>query len=211
MKTNKILLLTTFALLLPSVSWAGITFTPGNNPQPGEENVLLSNGTTGNTVQGSTNQTHFAVNFISTQTITEPSSGQARIEATNNGSQIALTNVAFSIPGGTFTDTIFNMFIGGTVGTSGGTATISVNGSMGVATFTETLGNGQNFLTIVATGGETINSVAIDYGTGFTDLREVRISGATGGVVVPDAGTSVSLLGLALVGLGLFRRKFTAV
>lgn len=212
MKTQKIILLATLALLLPSLSWATAIFTPGNNPQPDEENVLLSNGTTGNTVQGTTNQSGFAVNFISTQTITEPSSGQARIEATNNGSQIALTNVTFSLPGGgTFTDAIFNMFIGGTVGTSGGTATITAVTNDGTFTSPLTLGNGSNFLTITTSGGETISSVGISYATGFTDLREVRISGAAGGIRVPETGASVSLLGLALAGLGIFRRKLVKV
>src|SRR4051812_8636287 len=209
MKTKKFLLLAALTFLLPSLSWATITFTVGNNPQPGEENVLLSSGATGNSVQGATNQTHFGVNFISTQTITEPSSGQARIEATN-GSQIALTNVAFSLAGGgTFTDAIFNMFIGGTIGTSGANATITVNGSMGTSMFTQPIGNGQNFLTVLATGGETINSVGISYATGLTDLRQVRISGAANGIVVavPETGATVAFLGLGLAGLGIFRRK----
>jgi hypothetical protein len=214
MKTQKILVLTALALLIPAVSWAGITFTVGNNPQPGEENVLLNTGQTGNSIQGTTNQTGFAVNFLSTQFITAPANGQARVEATSaasNGTQVALTNVTFSIPGGTFTDAIFNMAIGSTIGTPGGTANITVNGSMGTSSFMQSISNGQNFLTIVATGGETINSVGISYANGLTDLEQVRISGATGPARVPEAGATVSLLGLGLAGLGLFRRKFTAV
>ena len=212
MKTQKIILLATLALLLPSPSWATAIFTPGNNPQPGEVNVLLSNGTTGNTVQGTTNMSGFAVNFISTQTITEPSSGQARIEATNNGSQVGLTNVNFSLAnGGTFTDAIFSMSIGGTVGASGGTATITAVTNDGTFTFMQAIGNGSNFLTITTSGGETINSVGISYANGLTDLEQVRISGAAARATVPETGATVSLLGLGLAGLGIFRRKLAGI
>jgi hypothetical protein len=214
MKTKRILLLAALTVLLPSISWANISFTVGNNPQPGEENVLLNNGQTGNTIQGTTNQTGFAVNFVSTQFITAPANGQARVEATSaasNGTQVGLTNVTFSIPGGTFTDAIFNMNIGGTIGTAGGNATITVNGSMGTSTLMDLIGNGQNFLTVLATGGETINSVGISYANGLTDLEQVRISGAAGPARVPETGATVSLLGLGLAGLGIFRRKFARV
>jgi hypothetical protein len=52
-----------------------------NRPQqPTEENVLLNKGTTWTTVFGETNQTHLQVAFSSTtDTLIEPSNGQARI------------------------------------------------------------------------------------------------------------------------------------
>src|SRR5947199_6604102 len=116
MKRLTLLSLLAISFLLPTISWA-ITFQLGNNPQPGEENVLLNNGTIGMLVTGITNQTGFVINFTSTQVLSEPSSGQARIEATNNSSQVALANVSFGLAnGGTFDDAIFNMFIGGTIG-----------------------------------------------------------------------------------------------
>jgi hypothetical protein len=123
-KATKLLLLP-LLLVLPTLSRANVTFTLGNNPQPGEENVLLNSGTTGGTVSGTLNQSGLLVNFTSaTQILNEPSSGQARVEATNNASQVALSDVSFALANGTFTDAIFNMFIGGTIGTAGGTATI---------------------------------------------------------------------------------------
>ena len=207
-KTPKVFLLIA-ALLVPSLSWANITFTLGNNPQPGEENVLLNNGTSGSTVSGTTNQSGVTINFTSaTQILSEPSSGQARIEATSGGSQVALSDISSIISAtGPFGDLIFNMFIGGTIGTSGGTATISVLDNLGfTSTFSETLGNGQNFLTVVASAGESIDSVAISYPVGFTDLRQVRISGVTA-PTVPDSGATLSLLGASLIGLALLRRK----
>ena len=210
-KTPKLLLLIA-ALLVPSLSWANITFTLGNNPQPGEENVLLNNGTSGSTVSGTTNQSGVTINFTSaTQILSEPSSGQARIEATSGGSQVALTDISsITSATGPFGDLIFNMFIGGTIGTSGGTATISVLDNLGfTSTFSETLGNGQNFLTVVASAGESIDSVAISYSVGFTDLRQVRISGVTA-PTVPDSGATLSLLGASLIGLAFLRRKLAA-
>jgi len=127
---------------------------------------------------------------------------------TNGSGQVGLTNVSFSLASGSFEDTIFNPFIGGTVGTSGGTATVTAVANDGVFTFSYTLGNGNNFLTVFATGGELIESVSLSYSlpAGFTDLRQVRISGVTS-PSVPDNGTTVSLLGVSMVGLAFLRRK----
>ena len=120
---------------------------------------------------------------------------------------MALNNISFALTnGGTFTDAIFNMHIGGTIGTSGGTATITAIGSDGTFTFDDMLGNGQNFLTVVASGGEVINGISISYPTGFTDLRQVRISGISG-AVVPDTGATLTLLGASLLAVALLRRK----
>ena len=201
-KTFKLVLLMIAAVLLPAVSWADIMFTLGNNPQPGEENVLLNKGETGPIVTGSTNQSHIGVNFLSPsgQTLTIPANGQARIEATSGGSQVALSNIGFALATGTFTDAIFNMHIGGTIGTSGGTATITASDNLGnMSSLTTTLGNGENFVTVVASNGESLTFISIGYLTGFTDLRQVRISGA--GVAVPETGSTLCLLFLSLVGL----------
>jgi hypothetical protein len=205
------LLLTIFiALLVPSLSRADAVFTVGNNPQPNEENVLLNSGTIGNTIQGTTNQNGFVVNFTSgTQLLTAPSNGQARVEATNNGSQVALTDVSFSLANSaTFTDAIFNMFVGGTIGAPGGDAMITALTNDGTFTFDLTLGNGQNFLTVTTTGGEVLTDISISTDIGFTDLRQVRISGAT--PAVPEPGvTAFCFAGATLLGLGLLRRKLT--
>lgn len=207
---TKLLLAILLGLLTSSPSWADVVFTLGNNPQPNEENVLLNTGAIGSTVQGTTNQSGLLVNFTSaTQLLTEPSTGQARIEATNNSSQIALTDISFSLANsGTFTDAIFNMFIGGTIGTAGGTATISALTDDGLFTFQTTIGNGQNFLTVATLNGEVLTELGISTNIGFTDLRQVRISGATASTV-PDSGATLSLLGAAVLGLALLRRKVT--
>ena len=125
------------------------------------------------------------MNFTSTQVLTEPSNGQARIEATNNGSQVPVTDISFSLAKGTFTDAIFNPFIGGTIGSPGRHGHGCGQGRYGQSlrhqpqrTASEMA---QNFFTVVASNGEVIDSISLSSitGFGFTDLRQVRISGAT--------------------------------
>ncbi len=173
------------SFLTPVVSWADIIFTLGNNPQhPGEENVLLNSGAAGSIVTGTLNQSGLPVNFTSiTQTLIAPSNGQARVEAISGRNQVALRDISFALANGTFTDAIFNPAGVGRIGASG-TATIVVipNDAFGnpepAALFSYTLGNGNNFLTVTASNGETINSISISAANGFADLRQVRISGA---------------------------------
>jgi hypothetical protein len=173
-----------------------VTFTIGNNPQNNEENILLNSGAQGTTVFGSTNQTNLQVRFdSSTDILVEPSSGQARVEALDG----LLNNITISVPNGTFTDLIMNPFFGS------GTATVSVLTSNNQTfTFSYTLGNGQNFLTIVADPGTLITSVSITATGGFTDLRQPRISGAQANVPEP---ATLLLLGGGLLGLAGIGRK----
>src|SRR4030095_12763927 len=105
--------------------------------------------------------------------------------------------------------------VGGTIG-SPGDATITVFGKDAVAnpetlTGTFSLGNGQNFFTVVASNGEVIDSISLSSitGFGFTDLRQVRISGATVPSVA-ESGTTLSLLGASVLALALSRRQFAA-
>jgi len=195
----------TLALLLVSArsAQASIVFQLGNNPQPNEENVLFGSQQTGNPVFGTTNQTNSTVQFSSTtDTLHTPSSGQARVEAVDG----SLNNITVSTPGKVFNDIIFNPFQGS------GTATVSVvanepGGGQQTFTFSYALGNGQNFLTIFATGGETIESATIDAPGGFTDLRQPRISGV--GVTAVPEPASMILFGMGAVGLvgyGIRRR-----
>src|SRR5438874_1744377 len=202
------------SLLTPVISWADIIFTLGNNPQPGEENVLFSSGAAGSTVTGTLNQSVLLVNFTSiTQTLIAPSNGQARVEATSGGNQVALRDISFAVANGIFTDAIFNPAGVGTIGASS-TANIVVigNNAFGnpepAALFSYTLGNGNNFLTVTASNGETINSISISAANGFADLRQVRISGASVPTSkVPDNGSTLMLLGGSGLALALLRRK----
>ena len=187
------------ALVVFSVSTAradSVTFTIGNNPQSNEENILLNSGATGTTVFGLTNQTNLQVRFTSsTDTLVEPSSGQARVEALDG----LVNNITIDIPNGTFTDVILNPFFGS------GTATVSVTtANSQTFTFSYTLSNGENFLTIVADPGTAITSVTVSAPGGFTDLRQPRISGAQ--LNVPEPATLL-LLGSGLLGLAGVGRK----
>ena len=173
-----------------------VTFTVGNNPQTDEENILLNSGATGTTVFGLTNQTNLQVAFSSTtDTLVEPSSGQARVEAADG----LLNNITISIPNGTFHDIILNPFFGS------GTANVTVvTANNETFNFSYSLTNGQNFLTIVADPGTAIFSVTINAPGGFTDLRQPRISGAAANVPEP---ATLLLFGAGLLGsAGTIRR-----
>jgi hypothetical protein len=189
---------------------ASVIFDLGNHPQPDEVNILLNSGQSGTTVTGTSNFfPNLIVNFSSTQSLLAPSSGQARI--TGNPTGTPLTNMAISLAGGlTYSDLIINPFIGGcSQCIPGGTGTISVlaKDSHGVleppAVFTYPIDNGNNFLTISTTNGESIVSTSIvNVGGSFHDLRQPRISGVG---VIPEPTTCL-LMGMGLVGLGLFRK-----
>jgi hypothetical protein len=167
-----------------------VTFTIGNNPQPDEQNILLNTGTSGPAVLGVTNQSGLQVRFSSlTALLNEPADGQARVQPSSG----SLKNITISVPGGTFHDLIINPFFGS------GSANVSVlTASNQTFTFSYTLSNGQNFLTILAASGTSIVSVTIDAPGGFTDLRQPRISGAALAAVPEPA--SLVLLGSGLLG-----------
>ena len=176
---------------------ATIVFTLGNNPQPNEQNVLLNSGASGATITGTLNQSGDIVTFTSaTQTLTEPANGQARVEAVGaTGGQVALSDVtSITLATGNYQDIIFNSNISGNIGTSGGTELVTVLDNLGnTPSFSFDLKNGSNFLTIVATNGESIAATSISYPTGFTDLRQIRISTQQ---EIPEPST------LALAGTG---------
>jgi hypothetical protein len=200
---------------MPTVGRADLAFQLGNNPQPGDQNVQFDAGLTGMTVTGHTNQTNTLVNFTSTQTLNTPNSGQSRVIAVNaSGTQVALNTITGSVPNFTFTDLIFNPFLNqGTGPGTGGSATVTVNALSAanapeVGMFTYNLGNGNNFLTMLATNGEKITSVNITAAGGFTDLEQVRISGLA---VVPEPSTLAMVCVTGLFGLGYAWRRRRAI
>jgi hypothetical protein len=175
---------------------ASVMFFTGNNPQPGEQNVLFNTGT-GTTVSGTTNMSGTLVNFSSStgQTLIANPSGQAHITTDDNGG--LLTSINVSSPGNTFLD-----FIGNPEHSGAFTVTVKTNDG----TFTDNLpgGPGENFVTILAQGNETIFSVAFTSSAGFGTFDQPRISGIAS--AVPEPSTWAMML-LGFAGLGFAFRQ----
>src|SRR5215471_9387072 len=215
---RKFLGLSLVAALISSSGWAAqatVIFTPGNNPQPGEENVLLGSQQTGTTITGSTNQTGTAVQFTSTQSLTTGGQGQAFLQATSPATTITGA-VTFSVPGLGFTDYIFNPAVTGP-NAAGGPATVTAVANDGTFSDPITLGNGNNFLTITTAGGEFLTSVTITpaSGSSYAQYQQPRVSGVctpgTAGCtvdppLVPEPDT-LALLVSGLVGFAIIRRR----
>jgi hypothetical protein len=149
-------------LVWSSAAHATAIFEFGNHPQqPGEENILFQGGETGMVVTGITNQSHLAVQFSSsTDSLVETAAGQANLTAQDG----LLNTITISVPNGSFTDLIFNPHCPTPSPEGCGSATVTAVTNDGTFLFTYPggLGNGENFLTILAINGETLSSVTID-------------------------------------------------
>lgn len=176
---------------------ANIILIDGNNPQPGQENVLFNGpGTISGpalTVTGRTNKTDTLVAFQSDEDLVTPASGQARVTA-DDGDFTDLS--IFLLDGGKFKSLIFNLNAD-----ENGSATITVQQLKGPdSVFNVALdGNGENFFTLVAENLEFMTHVNVMSAVEIDDARQFRIA------AVPEPSVLLLMAG-GLLGLARVRR-----
>jgi hypothetical protein len=150
---------------------ATIILQMGNVPQM-DENVLFNEDgllTSGNLVQGATNQTFTIVNFQSPSNLSTPSAGQARVVG-------PFIDLNLFLSAAVFTSAILNLDA-----TADGTVEFIVSEPTGETTEQSfTVGAaGSNFFTITAVDGQQISNISLSgSGTTFADVAQVRIGGA---------------------------------
>lgn len=152
------------------------------------------------TIQGclSTDESYL-IDFESDELLFAPSSGQARVEATDGG----LSYLRIAPVGGTFFKLQLNVF-------ASESGSISFTGSPGGDSVAFLLSeNGQNFFTI--TGDDEFSWVAFTTTTDIVaDVRQVRLGPGAGGggdpLTIPEPST-LALFGLSLFGAGIARRR----
>jgi hypothetical protein len=184
---------------------ASVIFNFGNNPQSDEENILFGSAQSGSLVTGLTNISNTSVSFSSTADVLKVTAhGQANLDAADhmiNNLTIALTG------GGTYQDLIINPYVDSCFGYWPATVTVTASDGTFSYTYRGGLDHGQNYLTIVASPGETISSTTISAPNGFDELRQTRISGIVPAGQVPEPGSMLLLAGgLLILGSRRLRR-----
>ncbi len=168
-----------------------------------DSNVLLNTGDTGTTVTGTLNNAAGTVSLSSTESLTLPANGAARVTATDGVLNNPLT---FTFNDGLISALEFNI----NALTNGDVFfTFSGGDSDGLVTTLYDLSqNGQNFFN--AFNG-TFQSVTMSFANGATvqDVRQFRMTSAA---AVPEPATwALMLIGFGAIGFGMRRRRADSV
>jgi hypothetical protein len=186
---------------------SAITITTGVDGGSGDvTNVLFNQAgliTSGPIIQGNFAGNGYLVEFQSTSGDLEtPSSGQARIEGLGGAT---FTHLSFALEdGASFTkaqftvnaevDGVINFDVFYFIGNSPYQAQMSLDG------------NGENFFTVLAGANEQITRITFNSSVPISDVRQVRIGGVSRNV--PDGGTTLGMMGAALLALTGLQRKY---
>jgi hypothetical protein len=209
-----------FCLMSPIASadiiWGTVSHTAPTN-QSGELAVLLTAGTTGTFMGGTTYQLQ---GMTSTGTLVNISTNNAGSSGTDqlfantsvqllanplNSSDTSIDQLTFSITGNTFNDMFMNLF-----GAFTGSDTVSFVVTTNDGTFTHiftglTDDNTNNWIFLTTTAGETITSVSLS-DTRFYSLQNLTVSGV-GPLPTPEPA-SLLLIGTgSAFWLASFKRK----
>lgn len=189
---------------------ASIVFNTGAS---GTGNNVLFSTITGNgtsTLTTNTNQGDNVTFTSTTDTLTSPSNGQARLVA-GDGSLDELMWFLTNTSNG-FTKSVFNI----DVPKNGGATSVTIYATDQSGTQSQSFslsGNGQNFFTITSDGGDIIKSMKIVMSGGNTDdVKQFRLDGIqplTSAVPEPStwAMMLVGFAGLGYLGFRQSRRK----
>jgi hypothetical protein len=200
-RLRALLLIALCSALLTGVARADIIFEDKNDPQPGEENIQFQTDQVGPDITGFTNHSDIAVLFHSDlNTLETQGVGQAQIVNHDGGN---LNQILVSAPGYQFHDFIVDLngaadaLINVTVFANDGQFNHQIDGK-----------NGSNFITIIATNGEEIDSVLFESELGWKTFKQPRISGLEQ-AAVPEPGTLLMLGSGAMAFAAMLRRKLS--
>lgn len=181
---------------------ATIVLTPGNNPQPGETNVIFLDQGPASSILGSLGVGTDNLSVTGTTVL----AGDQLTSLSNviRGSGSNLMTAAITPLGGSLGLLIFDIAnVTGDLSISGtdGDGNVFSFGSLGA-------GIGQNFYTLQAISGETIDSVSVSSTGSFESLSSIRGIFTPSGGAVPEPSTwAMMLFGFGAIGLAARHRR----
>jgi hypothetical protein len=193
--------------LAPATGRASIMFT--QSPVATDVNVLGITPLTATTAQGRANaSSDYVINIATDTPLVAPASGASRVEAASPSA--LFTTVDFTpVAGFGFSVLEINPQVFSPRGATG-TFTLTAVDQFGVQFTSGTLdlGNGDNRVAAVASGGELITSLMLTAsGPIVADVRQIRLTAAEVPATVPEPSTmATSVIGAGSLCLAGFRR-----